>query len=166
MRLSHLLVLPGVALPAACLLALWPGGPVHAHAIESSLERVSALNAAMTAEGGLRLESRFSSGEPAQHANVRLMPPSGMPIELGQTDAAGQLLFSLPAPVDANWELQVDAGPGHRDYLELSDTLPGTAAAEPKPAAGHSGLARLLSPRSFLLLGLAGAGLLTLYRRR
>jgi nickel transport protein len=166
MRLSHLLVLPGVALPAACLLALWPGGPVQAHAIESSLERVTALNAAAAAADDMRLESRFSTGEPAQHANVRLMPPSGEPIELGQTDAAGQLLFSLPAATDTNWELQVDAGPGHRDYLDLSDTLPGTAAAGPQPAAGHSGLAQLLSPRSFLLLGLAGAGLLTLYRRR
>ncbi|MFU8886771.1 MAG: hypothetical protein ACNA8O_15110 [Cyanobacteriota bacterium] len=165
MRLSHLLVLPGVALPSACLLALWPGGPVQAHAIESSLERVTALNAAAAANG-MRLESRFSTGEPAQHANVRLMPPSGEPIELGQTDAAGQLLFSLPAATDTNWELQVDAGPGHRDYLDLSDTLPGTAAAGLQPAAGHSGLARLPGPRSLLLLGLAGAGLLTLYRRR
>ncbi len=166
MRLSHLLVLPGVALPAACLLALWPGGPVQAHAIESSLERVTALNASVAAEAGMRLESRFSTGEPAQHANVRLMPPSGEPIELGQTDAAGQLLFSLPAATDTNWELQVDAGPGHRDYLDLSDTLPGSAAAGPKPAAGLSRLARLPSPRSLLLIGLAGAGLLTLYRRR
>jgi nickel transport protein len=56
---------------------------------------------------------------------VRLVPPNGEPIEVGRTDASGQLRFQLPSNATPAWELQVDRGPGHRDYLEL----PGAAAA-------------------------------------
>jgi nickel transport protein len=86
----------------------------RAHAIESSLERLSGLT------NTLRLESRFGNGEPASNAAVRLVPPSGgTGIEIGYTDARGQLRFQLPGAAGGDWELQVDRGPGHRDYLEL-----------------------------------------------
>ena len=86
----------------------------RAHAIESSLERLSGLS------NTLQLESRFGNGEPASNASVRLVPPGGgTAIEIGRTDASGQLRFQLPKAAGGDWELQVDRGPGHRDYLEL-----------------------------------------------
>lgn len=93
-------------------LALGPRSAV-AHGIESSLERVAGLS------GGLALESHFSSGEPAAGAAVTLVAPGGQTVAVGQTDARGQLRFRLPPSVDGSWELRVDQGPGHRDYLEL-----------------------------------------------
>jgi nickel transport protein len=104
-------------IPALLLLA--SAAPAHSHAIESSLERLSSLT------DQLVLDSRFGNGEPANDAVVRLVPPNGEPIEVGRTDASGQLRFQLPSNATSAWELQVDRGPGHRDYLEL----PGAAAA-------------------------------------
>jgi nickel transport protein len=78
---------------------------VRAHGIESSLERLTSLS------DSLRLESQFSSGQPA-------------------SDAAVRIAFTLPPQASRQWEVQVDAGPGHRDYLEL----PEPAATSPQPA--------------------------------
>jgi len=99
---------------AALLLAtLWPD-QAQAHAIESSLDRLQSLRDALV------LESRFSTGEPVVGAHVRLVPPGGgAGVELGQIDARGQLSFNLPKQADGTWELQVDGGPGHRDFLDL-----------------------------------------------
>lgn len=98
---------------------------VRAHGIESSLERLTSLSNSM------RLESQFSSGQPASDAAVRIVPPDGGPaIELGRTDAAGSIVFTLPPQASRQWEVQVDAGPGHRDYLEL----PEPSATPPQPA--------------------------------
>jgi nickel transport protein len=175
MRLLRLPAASGhvTALGAGVLLLMAPAAPVQAHAIESSLERLSDLNAPT-----LQLESRFSTGEPAGNAAVRLVPPQGESIVLGQTNPEGQLQFHLPRQASTDWELQVDAGPGHRDYLELDDSLMGTAAADSSPPARRSPLARAhnqahawLSQRSHLLVGLTGMGLgaaslLRLSRRR
>jgi nickel transport protein len=91
---------------------------VRAHAIESSLERLTSLS------NSLRLESQFSSGQPASDAAVRLVPPDGgTPIEVGRTDAAGRIVFTLPPQASRQWEVQVDGGPGHRDYLELPEPV-------------------------------------------
>ncbi len=87
---------------------------VEAHAIESSLEKLESLRQ------GLMLQSHFSSGEPTAGAAVRLVPPDGgAVVELGQMDPQGRLDFTLPKGADGSWELQVDAGPGHRDYLQV-----------------------------------------------
>jgi len=94
-------------------------GVAWGHALESSLERVSGLT------DTLMLQSRFSTSEPARDAAVRLVSPTGKVLRVGRTDADGSLSFRLPRGVDASWELQVDQGPGHRDYLEL----PGVADA-------------------------------------
>ncbi len=203
MRLLRLPVAPGVAmaLGGATLLAMASAAPVGAHGIESSLERLSVLAPdSFTAPGRaappqtaaapkasppkrrpartpqadtLQLESRFSSGEPAQSATVRLVPPQGEAIVLGQTNAEGQLRFQLPRQAGSDWELQVDAGPGHRDYLELNESLMDGAATRQVPAESRSPLARMLgqTQRSHLLVGLTGAGLgvaglLTISRRR
>ncbi|MCP9930026.1 hypothetical protein KBY82_04425 [Cyanobium sp. AMD-g] len=97
----------------------------RAHAIESSLERLTSLT------DSLQLESQFSSGQPASDAAVRIVPPDGGPaIELGRTDASGRIVFTLPPQASRLWEVQVDAGPGHRDYLEL----PEPSATPPQPA--------------------------------
>jgi nickel transport protein len=173
------------ALVTGGLAAITQPAPVRAHAIESSLERLSALNAEGKASiasqtSTLQLESRFSTGEPAHGATVRLVQlgGEGEPVLLGQTDSAGQLRFQLPQQAGSDWEVQVDAGPGHRDYLELNDTLAGPLAAEPLPAVRRTPLARKLGEpqlwleqRSKLLVGLTGAGLgaaglLRLSRRR
>ncbi len=110
---------------------------VHAHAIESSLERLTSLNASMNRSAAtpspetLRLQSQFSAGQPASDAVVRIVPPDGgTPIELGRTGADGSIVFTLPPQASRQWEVQVDAGPGHRDYLELPEpeTTPGAPA--------------------------------------
>lgn len=85
----------------------------QAHGIESSLSHRSSL------VDGLLLSSQFSNGEPTRDAVVRLVAPDGAVRELGRTDAQGQLSFALPREANGDWELQVDGGPGHRDYLEM-----------------------------------------------
>jgi hypothetical protein len=50
---------------------------------------------------------------------VRLVAPDGESRELGRTNEKGQLSFALPKQANGEWELQVDGGPGHRDYLEM-----------------------------------------------
>ena len=95
---------------------LWMGcaaGAAQAHGIESSLSPLRGL------ADQLQLHSQFSNGEPTRDAVVRLVPPHGQPLELGRTDGQGQLSFALPKGANGSWELQVDGGPGHRDYLEM-----------------------------------------------
>ena len=85
--------------------------PSGAHQIESALTYL---------EGNLELSSSFSNGEPTEGAVVRLLNPDGTPQrELGSTDADGRLLIDLSDVADGVLDLQVDGGPGHRDYLEL-----------------------------------------------
>ena len=51
---------------------------------------------------------------------MRLLNADGTPgEELGQIGANGQLVLTLPDLVEGVLDLQVDGGPGHRDYLEL-----------------------------------------------
>ena len=89
------------------------GTPARAHGIESSVTRLEQLSSQ------LMLQSQFSNGEPTTDAIVRLVAPDGKALELGRTDAKGQLSFALPKQATGEWELQVDGGPGHRDYLEM-----------------------------------------------
>ncbi len=152
--MTRLLLLP-LVLGSAGLLLL----PVSAsaHGLESSLQRLGNLSAG--------LETRYSNGLPAGDANVRLLVPGGEAIQLGHTDAAGKLSFRLPAQAHADWEIQIDAGPGHKDYLELP---PGQL--QPAAAISHSETGPLLALRhlgSVGLLGLLGAaGGLLLRRQR
>ena len=51
---------------------------------------------------------------------MRLINADGTPgDELGEIGANGQLVLTLPDLVEGVLDLQVDGGPGHRDYLEL-----------------------------------------------
>ena len=118
-----------VFLGSAALLALAHPQPAAAHAIQTTLESLGSLSrassnsskSATTAPAGasFALASSFSTGVPVADASVRLVPPGGTPIALGRTDARGHLNFQLPAGARSDWEVQVDGGPGHRDYLEL-----------------------------------------------
>ncbi|MEB3172536.1 MAG: hypothetical protein VKL97_01595 [Cyanobacteriota bacterium] len=134
----------GAGLAAAALAPT----PALAHALDSSLERIAGLNST------LELQSRFSTGMPAAGAQVSLIAPDGTAVALGSTDAQGQLRFEVPAAADASWEVKVDQGPGHRDYLEL----PLEAAATTGPQLGQS-LLRSLSRPDLLASG-GGAALL------
>ena len=128
------------------LLALaplaWPG-LAQAHGIESSLSPLRGLN------NQLLLQSQFSNGEPARDAVVRLVPPDGHPLDLGRTDGQGQLSFALPKDAQGSWDLQVDGGPGHRDYLEMpvqrGQAQLDRVSGQPQPARGW-------------LMGLSGLG--------
>jgi nickel transport protein len=176
---------PLLALIGAAGLVFAPAA-ARAHGIESSLDRLGGLSdridftrtasGSPTASGSrapttqLQLESRFSSGLPASEAAVRLVPPDGgTPIELGRTDTRGQLTFALPARAGSDWELQVDAGPGHRDYLELpgADQTPDAPQARtflPR-AAMLTSRWHVLSP--LVVIGLIGGiGGLRRWRRR
>lgn len=141
------------SLAAVAALLLGPA-PARSHALESSLERLSSLT------DQLVLDSRFGNGEPAADAVVRLIPPGGTPIEVGRTDASGQLRFRLPQNATATWEVQVDQGPGHRDYLELPTAeaspagLPAQAQARLSSTAPDAAVSGLAS----LLLGLCAVG--------
>ena len=98
---------------AFALAILLSPAAAKAHGIESSLTRLQSLS------DSLMLESRFSNGEPTSDAVVRLVAPDGNTVELGRTDAQGQLSFALPEQANGSWEVQVDGGPGHRDYLDM-----------------------------------------------
>lgn len=83
----------------------------EAHGVESSLRYLN---------GQLELTSNFSTGEPVEGAIVRLLQDDGSPgEELGRIDNEGRLQMTLPALNDGLVDLQVDGGPGHRDYLTL-----------------------------------------------
>ncbi len=101
------------AVRALALALLLSPAAASAHGIESSITRLESLT------DSLVLESRFSNGEPTSDAVVRLVAPDGESRELGRTNAQGQLSFALPKQANGEWELQVDGGPGHRDYLEM-----------------------------------------------
>ena len=140
------LLLPALA-GSACLLLL-PGG-ARAHGLESSLQRLGKLTAG--------LETHYSSGLPAGDANVRLLVPGGQAIALGRTNAEGKLTFQLPAQASADWEIQVDAGPGHRDYIELPPRQPqSTAAVSHSETGPWIGLRHLGGLGLIGLLGAAG----------
>jgi nickel transport protein len=161
-------------------------GPGRAHGIQSELEKVSPLSEQVRRE--FLLQSEFSTGEPAGDAAVRLWRPDGETIDMGRTDAEGRLRFELPRGLSEEWEVQVDAGPGHRDYLELAEAGGNQALSEegggPTQAAASgggllswrsSGLVRLLAQRPTgaslplvggLAMGLGAAGVLLLQRRR
>lgn len=163
-------LLPTLAGAAVLLLApVFTPAPARAHAIESSLETlhvhgIDSHQAASKADPEeLRLSASFSSGQPVVAAAVRAIPPGGANgVELGRTGADGRLVFRLPSQVRPDWELQVDGGPGHRDYLEL----PGfTARAVPTAPRGE--IAQAGRQVGLLaLIGSLGLGGLALRRRR
>ena len=143
--LRHLLL-------AAAVISLGGLTPaaVRGHGIESSLNYLS---------GSLELSSGFSTGEPAQGAIVRLLQADGSPgQQLGRMDANGKLTLTLPALVDGEVDLQVDGGPGHRDYLTLPIRKGQVQidAVSQAPLSSRQWLAQLGGAG---LLGGAGAGI-------
>ena len=129
---------------AGSALVLLSPGPAIAHGIQSSVTHLDG------ASDRLLLQSAFSSGAPTADALVRLVPPGGQPLELGRTDSQGQLSFALPKTASGDWELQVDGGPGHRDYLEMP-VRSGQAQLDQLSEHDHS-------PQHGLLAGLGGLG--------
>ena len=156
-----------VLLASGALLAFAHPQAASAHAIQTSLETLSSLSRAYTgastgpgtavAGPSFALASSFSTGAPVADASVKLVPPGGTPIALGRTDARGQLNFQLPAGAGSDWEIQVDGGPGHRDYLELPKGAVRPAATTFKVQRQDSTNPpnRLLTP--LLGLGIVGA---------
>ena len=156
-----------VLLASGALLAFAHPQAASAHAIQTTLETLSSLSRAYTGSStgpdtaaagpSITLASSFSTGAPVADASVTLMPPGGTPIALGRTDARGQLNFQLPAGARPDWEIQVDGGPGHRDYLELPNgaVRPAAPTSLVQPQASPNPPNRLLTP--LLGLGLVGA---------
>jgi nickel transport protein len=159
-----------VLLASAALLACAHPQAASAHAIQSTLETLGSLSRAYTGSStgagtdaagtdaagtSFALASSFSTGAPVADATVKLVPPGGTPIALGRTDARGQLNFQLPAGAGTDWEIQVDGGPGHRDYLELPKgaVRPAATTFKVQPQDSPNPPNRLLPP----LLGLVGA---------
>jgi len=99
---------------ATCISAavVAAAGSAQAHAIQTNLE-------AFRNNHVLLLQSNFGNGQPAEAALVTLVPPGGQPIPMGRTNSKGQLSFALPSDANGEWDLQVDGGPGHRDYISL-----------------------------------------------
>jgi len=102
---------------AGCLGAavISAASSAQAHAIQTNLE-------AFRNNHVLLLQSSFGNGQPARAALVTLVPPGGQPIPVGRTNSKGQLSFALPSDANGEWDVQVDGGPGHRDYLSLPIT--------------------------------------------
>ena len=152
-----------VLLASAALLAFAHPQAASAHAIQTTLESLGSLSRAYTGSStaaagpSFALASSFSTGLPVADASVKLVPPGGTPIALGRTDARGQLNFQLPAGARSDWEVQVDGGPGHRDYLELPNgaVRPAATSFLVLPQAFPHPPSRLLHP--LLGLGLVGA---------
>ncbi|CAI8239877.1 MAG: Uncharacterised protein [Prochlorococcus marinus str. MIT 9313] len=89
---------------------------------------------------------------------VRVLEANGAPgRELGRMDQQGKLSLSLPDMQEGTLDLQVDAGPGHRDYLMLpirsGKVKLDEVVSQPKTPQTPWFLASTGSP---LLLGLAG----------
>jgi len=157
-----------VLLASAALLACAHPQAASAHAIQSTLETLGSLSRAYTGSStgagtgaagpSFALASSFSTGVPVADASVKLVPPGGTPIALGRTDARGQLNFQLPAGAGSDWEIQVDGGPGHRDYLELPKgaVRPAATTFKVQPQDFPTPPNRLLPP----LLGLCLVGAL------
>lgn len=130
-------------------LALVSSSPARAHGVETSFSGLEA-------SGVVRLQTSFSTGEPLADAEVRLQSPDGrQTLALGRTDADGRFQGRLPKGVQRQWELVVDGGPGHRDYLELN--APGARAMARHPAwqgvAAGGGLGATLALFGFLRHG-------------
>ena len=153
--MTHSPLLPVLLTAGTLLLA---PGVARAHGIQSSLERFGGLSA--------QLESSFSSGVPASDAAVRLVPPGGgEPIEVGHTDSQGRLSFRLPPQASPEWEIQVDAGPGHRDYLEVPAAASGPAPAVSRSAMpARSPFSQVLAVGALGISGLVGGLLMRRHR--
>ena len=103
------------AISATCISAAVVAAAVsaQAHAIQTNLEAFRNNHLVL-------LQSSFGNGQPAEAALVTLVPPGGgQPIPVGRTNSKGELSFSLPSNAHGEWDVQVDGGPGHRDYLSL-----------------------------------------------
>ncbi len=142
-----------------------------AHGIQSTLEYLPSFGSSAQAES-MEVQSSFSTGVPASDAAVRLVPAGGGPaIELGHTGPDGRLSFTLPPTAQPGWEIQVDAGPGHRDYLEPTDAenLPpgaGSNAHAAQPSHQRMSMPGLLSGALTGIALMGGVGLAARLRRR
>ena len=88
-----------------------------AHAVQTD---VSSL----LPSGAINLRTSFSSGEPLAHAPVRLESHDGsQSIPLGATDGDGHFAATLPELDSQSWDVVIDGGIGHRDYLGLDEEV-------------------------------------------
>ena len=104
--------LPRFALMSMTALAMGLGHMqnVSAHGVESTLRYL---------DGQLELNSSFSTGEPVEGAVVRLPKLMAAQAQCSVEWTPGRLQVNLPDLTDGLVDLQVDGGPGHRDYLTL-----------------------------------------------
>jgi len=137
---------------------------VQAHAIQTDIELLGGpahSHASIPGDSGrIQLHSAFSTGEPARDASVRLIASAtAEPVLLGRTDSQGRLAFSLPKGTRRDAEIQIDAGSGHRDWIDLAEIRQGRLQAA-GPASSLRGSLQSLAPLAVLGLlgGLLAAG--------
>ena len=112
-----------------------------------ALEPLRAEVDCVSTEAGLPLKSLMGT-----RVALRLLQADGSPGEkLGQMDANGVLTLTLPALQQGVLDVQIDGGPGHRDYL----SLPMREGVVQIDAVSQGETA---SPGWLALLGGAGAG--------
>jgi len=99
----------------AALLAV-TAVPVEAHSVDVDV-RVQ--------RDRVELEAYFDDDTPARQARVRLVDATDQLMVAGQADGQGKCSFPLPAP--GRYEIQVDAGAGHRRRTSLLIPAPGAA---------------------------------------
>ena len=92
-------------------LQLIQSNPAKAHSIETRLNYIN---------GVLELQTEFSTGDPVKGAFIKLLKPDGFSVkQLGRTNQEGKLELNIPEIKNGQVDLQIDGGPGHRDYLLL-----------------------------------------------
>lgn len=147
------------------LFALWYPSRVDAHALEATC----------TLKGSqVHVVAMYDDRTPARQARVRVYGAAKRLIADGRTDSSGR--WSLPRPAAGAYEIQVDAGAGHRHTSTLhipEAALPTDPAAAPAEAAHDTSAPRTGQQLPRLLLGIViiavGSGicmLMAAYRRR
>jgi len=115
-------------------------GRAGAHALGAECKLVGAR---------VELEAYYDDDTPARQARIRVIGAGGTIVAEGKTDAAGNWSFARPAA--GKYEVQIDAGAGHRKVVALS--VPDDATA-PRVSEGPAREEFTRSPWPRLLVGL------------
>ena len=120
---------PGLAGGLAFWIALTAAGSAWAH----NLGVQGKLRA-----GRVEVEAYFDDDTPARGAKVKVLTGRQEVIAAGRTDRDGR--WSFPAPEAGTYQVEVDAGAGHRTTTQI--TVPGQRPSAGKTPPPEKGAAR------------------------